>query len=377
MLFFSFYLLMPVLPFYLVDYFRITHAQSGLAIASYVAAAIMVRPFAAFIADSFDRKLFYVIAYSAFAIIYAGYIAASALIFFVIIRAAHGLAFGSANMSSNTVVIDMLPFSRQGEGLGYFGIFNNIAMAVGPMIGLLMYAKYSFTAIFSFSLVVGVIGCALTLFVKVPSVKEVAVKRDEPISFDRFLLVNSLPVGLNLMLLAIPYGMISTYIALYGKHLGASSPGIFFILMAVGLIFSRLFAGKRVDKGQIIHVIRIGIFMTALSLLMLFLTNSIHAHRFAFFYFTALLLGLSYGLIFPAFNVMFVSLAPHNRRATANSTYLTSWDLGVACGIIIGGKIIDVRSISMVYAFGAFSALIAGVYFMSTITNYFGKHRLR
>jgi len=376
MLFFSFYLLMPVLPFYLTDYFKVTNAQSGLIIAAYVAAAIMVRPFAAFIADSFDRKIFYIVSYFAFVIFYAGYIAASVLLFFVIIRTAHGLAFGSANMASNTVVIDLLPFSRQGEGLGYFGVFNNIAMALGPVIGLLMYDKVDFTVIFDASLAAGSVGCIFTLFVKVPHVEKVS--HDEPVSFDRFLLLSSVPVGLNLMLLAIPYGMITTYIAMYGKHIDKSgSSGIFFILMAVGLIISRLFAGKRIDKGKIAQIINSGIFMASFSLLLLFIADKVPAHRIFFFYFTALLLGLSYGMVFPAFNVMFVNLAPHNRRATANSTYLTSWDLGVAVGIILGGKIIDMTGIASVYAVGAFFALIAGVYFMNIITDYFGRHRLR
>ncbi|MCL2334714.1 MAG: MFS transporter [Endomicrobia bacterium] len=376
MLFFSFYLLMPVLPFYLTDYFKVTNAHAGLVIAAYVAAAIMIRPFAAFIADSFDRKIFYFTAYFTFVIFYAGYIAASALAFFVIIRTVHGLAFGSANMASNTIVIDLLPFSRQGEGLGYFGVFNNIAMALGPVLGLLMYERFDFTVIFYSSLAAGSIGCIFALLVKAPRIEKVS--HDEPLSFDRFLLLSGLPVGLNLLLLAVPYGMITTYIAMYGKHIDASSSsGIFFVLMAVGLIISRLFAGKRIDKGKIIQIIRSGIFMASFSLILLFFADKVHAHRIYFFYFTALLLGLSYGMVFPAFNVMFVNLAPHNRRATANSTYLTSWDLGIAAGIILGGKIIDMTGIASVYAFGSFFALIAGVYFMNIITDYFGRRRLR
>ena len=50
-----------------------------------------------------------------------------------------------------------------------------------------------------------------------------------------------------------------------------------------------------------------------------------------YFLFTiALLLGIGFGTMFPAYNTLFVNLAPNNQRGTATSTYLTSWDVGIA-----------------------------------------------
>ena len=122
LLFFSFYLLMPALPFYLTNFFRVTNARCGLIISGYIACAVLVRPFSGFIADPFDRKTVYIISYFAFIAFFAGYIAAASLILFAFIRAAHGFAFGAATTASNTVIIDILPFRRQGEGIGYFGL---------------------------------------------------------------------------------------------------------------------------------------------------------------------------------------------------------------------------------------------------------------
>ena len=61
------------------------------------------------------------------------------------------------------------------------------------------------------------------------------------------------------------------------------------------------------------------------------------------FYVIALVLGVGYGLIFPAYNTLFVNLAPNNRRATASSTYMTSWDIGVGIGLVLGGRLADAR----------------------------------
>lgn len=376
MLFFSFYLLMPTLPFYLVTHFKVTNATAGLIISGYIAASILIRPFSGFMADTFNRKTIYLVSYTVFVAFYAGYIAAASILLFIIVRAAHGFAFGAVNTTSNTVVVDILPISRQGEGIGYFGLSSTIAMAIGPVIGLIMYDKFPFVILFYGALISGTVGFIFATLVKMPKLEKTT--HDEALSFDRFLLLKGLPIGVNFMLLGIPYGMVTTYIAMYGRILGVSgSSGTFFIMMALGLVISRLFSGKHVDKGRIALVIKTGSIIGALSLAALFLTAKVHIHQSLCFYSAALFMGLGYGMIFPSFNIMFVNLAPHNRRATANSTYLISWDLGIAAGIILGGKVIDTINISTVYAFGTLSAAAAAIYFVWVTTSYFQKNKLR
>ena len=53
-------------------------------------------------------------------------------------------------------------------------------------------------------------------------------------------------------------------------------------------------------------------------------------------YATALVLGAGFGTMFPAFNTMFVNLGRHDQRGTATSTYLTSWDIGIGIGLVLG-----------------------------------------
>ncbi|MDR2709167.1 MAG: MFS transporter, partial [Elusimicrobiota bacterium] len=81
--------------------------------------------------------------------------------------------------------------------------------------------------------------------------------------------------------------------------------------------------------------------------------------------------------MFPSFNVMFINLAPNNRRAAASSTYLTSWDLGIGIGIIVGGQLIDLLGISSIYGFAALSCVIAVGYFVAITSGYFMKNKLR
>ena len=102
-------------------------------------------------------------------------------------------------------------------------------------------------------------GFAAACLVKTP-VKE-PVKR-EPISLDRFVLIKGIPAGVALLLLSIPYGMTSTYIAMYAKEIGITlSSGLFFTFMAVGMAVSRMFSGRQVDKGRITQVITLGLYL--------------------------------------------------------------------------------------------------------------------
>lgn len=71
------------------------------------------------------------------------------------------------------------------------------------------------------------------------------------------------------------------------------------------------------------------------------------------------LLGIGFGTMFPAYNTLFVNLAPNNQRGTATSTYLTSWDVGIGAGMLLGGYIAEIATFKMAYLFGAALTVIS------------------
>lgn len=242
LLYFAFYLILPVLPFYLTEIFQTGNAAVGVILSCYTVASLCIRPFSGYLLDTLARKPLYLIAYFLFITVFAGYILAGVLSLFIMLRVVHGLAFGMVTVAGNTIVIDITPSSRRGEAVGYYGLMNNTAMSFGPMIGLFMHDTCSFETIFLCSLLSGTVGFAAACLVKTP-VKE-PVKR-EPISLDRFVLIKGIPAGVALLLLSIPYGMTSTYIAMYAKEIGITlSSGLFFTFMAVGMAVSRMFSGR-------------------------------------------------------------------------------------------------------------------------------------
>lgn len=380
LLYFGFWLLIPVLPFYLSEVFNAGNSTIGIILSCYTVAALCIRPFSGYFLDSFARKPLYLLAYFIFMTMFAGYIIAGSLTLFILFRIIHGVSFGMVTVGGNTVVIDIMPSSRRGEGLGYYGLSNNIAMAVGPMSGLFLHdAGMSYTTIFCCSLDSCIAGFICASLVKTPYKPPV---RREPVSLDRFILLKGIPAGVSLLLLSIPYGMTTNYVAMYAKEIGIhATTGFFFTFMAVGMAISRIFSGRIVDRGKITQVISAGLYIVVFSFFLLSACvyiiewNSMACN--IVFFAVALLLGIGFGIMFPAYNTLFVNLAPNSQRGTATSTYLTSWDVGIGIGMLTGGYIAEVSTFDKAYLFGACLTIVSMLYFNIKVTPHYHKNKLR
>ena len=380
LLFFAFYLLLPVLPFYLKEEFQSGKSMIGFILSCYAVACLCVRPFSGYMLDTFSRKPFYLLSYFIFTIIFGGYMLTGVMAVFLGLRIVHGAAFGMVSVAGNNLVIDIMPSSRRGEGLGYYGLANNIAMSFGPMTGLFMHTVYSYETIFTCSLLSGSLGMLMASLVKTP--RKPPVKR-EPLSWDRFLLLKGIPAGISLLLLSIPYGMTTSYVAMYADEIGIQvSSGLYFTFMAIGLAVSRIFSGRQVDKGRTTQVIVWGMYLACASFLALALCREMMFWNpgvtSVIFLGIALLQGIAFGTMFPAFNTLFVNLAPNHQRGTATSTYLTSWDAGIGIGLMAGGAIAQAfGGFNYAYFLGAGLTVLSVLYFLLKAGPYFNANKLR
>ncbi|MCI1681900.1 MAG: MFS transporter [Bacteroides sp.] len=380
LLYFGFWLLIPVLPFYLSEIFHAGNSTIGIILSCYTVAALCIRPFSGYLLDTFARKPLYILAYFIFMTMFAGYIIAGSLSLFILFRVIHGISFGMVTVSGNTVVIDIMPSSRRGEGLGYFGMSNNIAMAVGPMSGLFLHdAGMSYPVIFGSALGSCIMGLLCASFVKTPYKPPV---QREAISLDRFILLKGIPAGISLLLLSIPYGMTTNYVAMYAKQIGINvTTGYFFTFMAIGMAISRIFSGKIVDRGKITQVISAALYLVIFSFFLLsacaYIIKLNNMLCTVAFFIVSLFLGIGFGTMFPAYNTLFVNLAPNSKRGTATSTYLTSWDVGIGIGMLAGGYIADISTFDKAYLFGACLTIFSALYFNLKVAPHYHKNKLR
>ena len=362
-LFFAFYILTPLLPLYMSEEFHATKDVIGIVLSGYTATALIARPFSGFIVDSFRRKTVLMICFSLFSIFFAGYLAASTLLLFTIIRTLHGAPFGALTVANSTVAIDVLPSSRRTEGIGFYGLSNNLSMAIGPTIGIFIYKyTHSFELLFWIALIVAFIGLAVDASVEIPE-KEI-VKNKAKISLDRFFLLRGWLIGLNMVAFGFCFGVLSNYLAIYGKEVMGitGGTGTYFMLLSIGLMLSRIQGAPALRKGRLTHNAGEGMLISLVGY-----TLFIACPNMIGYYGSSILIGLGNGHMWPAFQNMCINVARNNQRGTANSTILISWDIGMGIGILIGGVVAEHLGYATAFwTVALINAIGVGTYFAYT-----------
>jgi len=371
---FSFQLIVPLLPLYLSQTFGAGKDTIGLVLAGYSVMALVIRPFSGYLVDSFPRRTVLIVCCFLFFSLFAGYLVAGSLTMFAIFRTLHGAPFGATTVAASTVAIDVLPSSRRTEGIGYYGLSNNLAMAIGPVLAivLLQAAGGNFTVLFWISLGVSLAGLVLGAAIKLPRRDFVPDKK--VISLDRFFLLKAAREAAAMFCFAFSYGILSTYVAIYGKEeLDISGgTGVFFSLLATGLILSRLTGARALRRNQVSRNASMGILVSLCGY-----TLFAALHSPVGYYGAALIIGLGNGHMYPAFQNMFINLAMNNQRGTANSSLLTSWDAGVGLGVLIGGVAAEHFGYHASFWISAAINAAGALYYFRRVRSHFESNKLR
>ena len=382
-LFFAFYLLTPLLPLYLSERFGATKDVIGLVLSGYTLAALLSRPVSGYLVDTLPRRRVLLWCFGLFTVFFGGYLVGSSLLLFALVRTLHGAPFGALTVANSTVAIDVLPPSRRSEGIGYYGLSNNLAMAISPSVGVYVYhATGNFEVLFWLALAIAAAGFVIDAGVRLPveaggrlrpaptgtsstapDASPTAIAREEApfvpaeacgivatpalpasrrrrlaVSLGRFFLLRGWLLALNMTFFGFCFGVLSNYLAIYGRDVMGitGGTGTYFLLLAVGLILSRLQGTKALRQGRLtLNATEGTLLSTGGYLCFVLLPNEVG------YYLSALLIGLGNGHMWPAFQNMMIALARPNRRGTANSSILVSWDVGIGLGVLVGGFVAE------------------------------------
>lgn len=370
-LFFSFYLLMPLLPIYLSENFGATKDTIGVVLSGYTVVALVTRMFSGYIVDSFSRRKVLMLCMLAYFAVFGGYLLAGGLLMFGILRTLHGAPFGASTVANSTMAIDVLPSSRRNEGIGLYGLSNNLGSALAPLAGVWVYESFGdFDIIFWLAFAVAGLGFALTCDLSVP--ESVQVKNKKPLSLDRFFLTRGWFLALNMIFFGFCWGVLSNYLAIYGKEcLGMTDDtAYFFLILSVGLIVSRLQGRRSLSQGKLARNAAEGVLLSTVGYVLFIAWPSVWGY-----YGAAVLIGLGNGHMWPAFQNMIIEIAHHNERGTANSTILTAWDLGLGIGILLGGVVAEHVGYSAAFWMNAAMQLVGCVVFFALIVKKYNSHK--
>lgn len=367
LLFNAFYMLLPTLPVYLTGHLGFAKGQIGAVLATYTLAALLIRPLTGFLIDRYGRKKFYITAFAIYAFIFPSYLLAQQFSSMFLLRFVHGLAWGVATTTASTLIVDIVPAHRRGEGIGLYGLSMTIPMALGPLLGIKTVAHWGAEGLFFTSMAIAILAGTVTLLVEYPPFP---VNHSIHFSLRNLIEKKSLPSSLNLLMISVSYGGLVSFIALYALETGIGHTAAFFMIFAAGIAIARLVGGRIFDRTG---PLRIG--LTGISLLVIAFLLLGTAHQLVVFLLAGLIAGLGNGIIFPVFQAMVNNLVSPARRGAANSTLFTGLDLGIGLGMLLTGQLGQAFGFANTYLiFGALNLAALMVFILFTYRHYRQLH---
>lgn len=355
-LFMTMYSLMTVLPLLVINRLSGSGQQAGLTMTMFLLGSVIFRPFAGKWVDEIGRKKMILISLSLYLATSIMYIGVKSLFSLLILRFIHGISFALSNTVLFTVVSDLVPEKRRGEGLGYFSTFTNLAMAIGPFVGLTMIAGGSFNLFFIITASFALLSFLCGNIIRIPktSVKEEIIV-EEYHGLKKYFEWNVVPIAITGLFVAFAYSGVSTFSSIYAKQIGASSVApYFFVSYAIMLILSRPFVGKLFDRSGVNTVIYPAFFLLIVGLISLVLTKG----PFMFLV-SGAIIGVGNGTLFSSLQTIAISQCPRSRRGVATSTYFLIYDIGMALGSFILGVIASHANYHIMYSVSALIALVS------------------
>ncbi|MFD3446488.1 MFS transporter [Microbacteriaceae bacterium 4G12] len=351
LLFSGFYLLMPTLPMF-IKQLGGSESQVGFIIGVFTISAVILRPIVGGLMDRYGRRVFIISGLLFFAITMYFYDWVTGVIFLIILRILHGISWAIATTSIGTAVTDVIPPSRRGEGMGWYGLAMTLGMALGPILGLWVANSFSFHYLFLLCTVLALIAFILAFGTKTPAVQYTSKK---PISFFEKTV---LPIAIVTFFLSLTFGGITTFLPLFAAKIQVNA-GTFFLVYAITLTVVRPLAGKISDKHGEGIIIVPALFIMIAALLVLTMTKGLVG-----LVITAILYGIGFGSAQPALQIVTIRLAPPEKRGVANATFFTAFDLGIGLGSILLGFISQLMGYQMLFIVCAVSGFISLVLFI-------------
>ncbi|HDR3493733.1 TPA: MFS transporter [Bacillus wiedmannii] len=351
LLFSGFYLLMPTLPIF-IKQLGGSESQVGFIIGVFTISAVILRPIVGGLMDRYGRRVFIISGLFFFAITMYFYDWVTGVIFLVVLRILHGISWAIATTSIGTAVTDVIPQSRRGEGMGWYGLAMTLGMALGPILGLWIVKSLSFHYLFLLCTALAIMAFILAFGTKIPAVQHTSKK---PISFFEKTV---LPVAIVTFFLSFTFGGITTFLPLFAANIQVNA-GTFFLVYAVTLTVIRPLAGKISDKHGEGIIIVPALFILIVALLVLAMTNGIVG-----LVITAILYGIGFGSAQPALQIVTLRLASPEKRGVANATFFTAFDLGIGLGAILLGFVSQLMGYQMLFIVCAVSGFISLLIFI-------------
>lgn len=358
-IFLGFQMTLPTLPLFVKELGG-TDQLIGIIVGIFTFSALIFRPYAGHALETKGRGVVYLFGLILFVVSVGTFGFMPSIGWLIVMRIIQGIGWGFSTTASGTIATDLIPPKRRGEGMGYYGMSGNFALALGPALGLTLADVITFPQLFLISAGLGLAAFLLSMNIKFKKVDE-SPDKTKVIKFDLFEKTAVNP-SILLFFITLTFGGIASFLPLHAANQGVEGIQLYFILYAIFLMASRIFAGKIYDQKGDIYVIPPGVVMIFIAMLLLAWLPSTKVMLIA-----ACFYGFGFGMVQPALQAWAVNAAPNNRKGMANATFFSSFDLGVGVGAILFGQLAFIFNYRVIYYVSAFSVVLALAYYLFLI----------
>ncbi|WP_026582281.1 MFS transporter [Bacillus sp. J33] len=358
-----FYLLMVTIAVFAVNNYGATTSQAGLVTGIFIIGTLIGRLNIGRAIDTIGRKKTLYLGLIFFTLTTLLYFVNIGITFLLINRFIHGIALGMASTATGTIVAQIIPSARKGEGIGYYSMSATLATAIGPFIGLYMMQQVTFESIFLFCLALGIFAFITAFFLYVPQVAASSKTSSEIKSFNisNFVEPKAVPIAFITLAIAFGYSGVLSFINFYAMEIDlVRAASFFFLVYSAAVLISRPFTGRLMDLKGANYVMYPAFVMFAAGMFVLSIASSSFTLLLA-----GALIGLGFGNMQSCTQAVAVKLTPVHRMGLATSTFFIFLDAGLGFGPYVLGFIIPVTGYSTLYSIlSVFVLLTAGLYFV-------------
>ncbi len=334
-----FYLLLVTIAVYAITKFHASTDVAGLVSGIFIIGALFGRLGTGRIIDNIGNKKVLIASVIFFTITSALYLVANSLPLLILNRVLQGIAFGIATTTLGTVIAQIIPVSRRGEGIGYFSMSTVMATAIGPFLGILLIKYANFDMIFIFNLVLVIFCLLISLAVNEPAhklPKPNKIKGAKSFQIRNYLEFTAIPISIIALIISFAYSGVLTFISLYAEQIHlVEAASFFFIVYAIIVLVTRPFSGRLLDDKGANIVMYPCFFIFAIAMLLFSQANLGITLLLA-----GALFGLGFGNLQSCGQAIAIKVAPPHKLGLATATYYMFYDMGFGVGPYLFGFLI-------------------------------------
>ena len=360
--FLSLFQLIPTAPFHVRDLGGGSLA-SGLFLGFLTFASAWSGPFTGAFADRNGRRRTLIAAslcLAGFTAIYSVIHSYPVLLALVLL---HGIVWSSLLAASAAYLTGVLPPTRRGEGIAYWGMSSVLAAAVAPSVGFWLYSHgwiYLCAVTTLLNLTMAVIAWCM--------VDDRSAAHGAHAAHSGFIEWRVVALSAPLFLYSYSYGTVSSFSAVFADARGIHPKSIYLTTFAVTTLLTRPFLGRFGDRIGYRRIFLPSLVIMTLGMIALTFSNTRLGLEFS-----ASTFALGFGTAYPAFAAYVMQGVGHERRGAAFGAILAAFDTGIGAGSTVSGWLIGRHGFPAAFGLAAaLSALALPAFLLSE--RRFGHH---